>query len=444
MQLVLSEHKHPDGVMPLQAEDLKQWLLDNDVSLGEKIAVAVSGGADSMCLALLASEVTDVIALIVDHGLRAESTSEAEGVQQQLRSLGIKAEILSWGLDEKPVSNIQAEAREARYRLMTDWCRERHVSYLFVAHHQDDQAETILLRMARGSGLAGLAGMPAKRDLAQGLTLVRPLLGVPKARIIKTLQQRNIAWVDDPSNESEKFDRVKARKFLVNPPLPGLSAARLADTANHLRRAKDAIEHYVARWLDDAVVFHDAGFAEFDTNQIHDVPDEISLRGLACILRFASGASYSPRFEKLFRLWQMLHEQSFSGGTLNGAQLTGNRNGRVIVFREAAAVNAPSAVDKWAVWDRRFQIVGDPRAECPGITLGALGADLTSDMKVIAEEKNDFPASILPTLPAFFEAGRLIAVPHLGYDDSNQKLPILAHLWLASSENGKKTYRDVQ
>lgn len=429
---------------PLQSNDLRQWLLENDVALGERIAVAVSGGADSMCLALLASEIADVTALVVDHLLREESTLEAEGVRRRLQAFGVTAEVLTWHADDKPTSNIQAEARQARYQLMTDWCLVNDVACLLVAHHQDDQAETVLLRMARGSGLSGLAGMPVKRELTPGLDLIRPFLNVPKARIVKTLQQRNVDWVEDPSNENQEFDRIKARKFLGNPPLPGLSVARIADTANHLRRAKDAVDHYVAQWLSDAVVFHEAGFAELTTELMRGVPDEVSLRGLANILRFASGMPYSPRFEKLYRLWQMLQDQSFSGSTLNGSQLTGNRDGKVTVFRELSAMEAPVAIGKQAVWDRRFRVREGFSVECEELTVGALGAELAADLRGIDDKKPGLPSSILPVLPAFYEAGRLIAVPHLSYNIANQKLPILTHLWLASSENGKKTYRDVQ
>ena len=148
VQSVLISESNQDEVKPFQSSQLKQWFTDHQISLSGKLAVAVSGGADSLCLALLTSQIADITALIVDHGLRPESTTEANAVQQQLIQHGIEAEVLTWRAEEKPTSNIQAAAREARYKLMADWCAANDVQHILVAHHQDDQAETFLLRLS--------------------------------------------------------------------------------------------------------------------------------------------------------------------------------------------------------------------------------------------------------------------------------------------------------
>jgi tRNA(Ile)-lysidine synthase len=162
------------------------------------LAVAVSGGADSLALTLLADRWARacggrITALTVDHRLRAESGDEARRVGAMLGARGIAHEILVWH-GPYPLHDLQAAARAARYRLLGDWCRARHVLHLLTAHHQDDQAETLLLRLGRGSGLAGLAGMAPLVEEAHW-RLLRPLLDLPAARLRATLEQTGQDWI---------------------------------------------------------------------------------------------------------------------------------------------------------------------------------------------------------------------------------------------------------
>ena len=192
------------------------------------------------------------------------------------------------------------------------------------------------------------------------------------------------------------------------------------------------------------MAFHEAGYAEINTVAMESVPEEISLRGLANILRFASGAEYSPRFEKLYRLWQTLQEPDFAGATLSGARLLQEKDGFVIVQREKAVAESEVPVENQTVWDGRFQVWADTSAENQELRIGALDDRLIKDLREDNSVQTDIPVSIWPVLPAFYRRGALIAVPHLGYATLKHNLPNLTHLWLASSENGKKIYRDVQ
>src|SRR6185436_2130692 len=174
------------------------------------VAVAVSGGRDSLALALLARAWAagrggNVIALIVDHGLRAESAGEAATTLGVLRQQGIEGVILCWS-GAKPSSAVQEAARAARYRLLREECRRRGVLHLLVAHHADDQAETVAMRAARQSGPDGLAGMSAAVELPE-VRLLRPLLGVLRSRLTATLIARGVPWIDDPSNADPRFER---------------------------------------------------------------------------------------------------------------------------------------------------------------------------------------------------------------------------------------------
>ncbi len=176
------------------------------------LAVAVSGGADSMALLCLAARwgKRPLTALTVDHGLRAESAEEARRVKGWAEAQGVPHVTLAWR-GEKPKANLQAAARAARYGLLAQWCRDARVEGLLLAHTLDDQAETVLLRLARGSGVNGLAAMaPATR--LRGVTLLRPLLGISRARIVATLEALRQPWIEDPSNEDTRFARVRLRK----------------------------------------------------------------------------------------------------------------------------------------------------------------------------------------------------------------------------------------
>jgi len=190
---------------PLTAQEVADALDTCGIGADEQVAVAVSGGADSLCLALMVAEARPTVCLTVDHGLRPEAANEAAMVHDFLARRGIEHETLEWE-GEKPAANIQAVAREARYQLMTAWCRDKGIKWLLTAHHLDDQAETLLLRLARGSGVYGLAAMaPVSNPPVGGGApprLARPFLDFPKARLVATLNAMAVDWVEDPSNQS--------------------------------------------------------------------------------------------------------------------------------------------------------------------------------------------------------------------------------------------------
>ena len=177
------------------------------------IAVATSGGADSLALVLLADAWSRacggrVVALTVDHGLRPESADEARTVGGWLSSVGIEHIVLPWRCGA-PTSGVQARARAARYKLLETWCVGAGVLHLLLGHQQDDQAETYLMRRRRprGYGLAGMAAIVERR----GVRLLRPLLGVPRARIEAALRRRGQPWIEDPSNRDDRYERVRVR-----------------------------------------------------------------------------------------------------------------------------------------------------------------------------------------------------------------------------------------
>lgn len=259
------------------------------------LAVAVSGGADSLALLLLAAEATPggVIAATVDHGLRAEAAEEAALAGRVAALVGVPHTSL-------PVSvaasgrGIQAAAREARYQALEGWAREQGAAALLTAHHVDDQAETVLLRLARGAGLAGLAGVRRSRDLGSGLKLVRPLLDWRKAELEEVVNQAGLDPADDASNRDPRYDRTAARALLAREPM--LDPRRLAHAATHLAEAEEALV-----WISDGLWRERMTGADPIELELGGLPAELRRRLLARALPTARGNAVAALMRRLDR-----------------------------------------------------------------------------------------------------------------------------------------------
>jgi tRNA(Ile)-lysidine synthase len=384
------------------------------------LALAVSGGADSMALALLASAWANnrggsVTALVVDHGLRPDATAEAQLTQARLRDRGIVTQILT-RTGPVPSGDLQAFARRARYRLLGQWCRDQGILHLVTAHHRDDQAETLLLRLARGSGLAGLAAMPPITDLAS-CRLLRPFLGIPSNRLRATLLGAGWSWCEDPSNRNEAFARVRVRNSAHHLEALGLDPARLAATASHLGRARAAIEEQVARLLAAAVMIHPAGFAALDRQAMLAAPSDVTLRALASVVTCIGGQAVTPRFERLDGLRTAIEGQGFRPRTLAGCRIAPER-GAILVFRELAAVAAPATLDNAPIrWDNRFVVSHLGKNPAPAsLSVGALGPEDADILKRLPDLASvDIPRRVWPTLPTLRRQGTILEVPHLDW-----------------------------
>ncbi|WP_310468855.1 tRNA lysidine(34) synthetase TilS [Sphingomonas sp.] len=223
--------------------------LDGLIDRGARLGVAVSGGPDSLALLLLATAARPgaVEAATVDHGLRPAARAEAEQVGAICGQLGVPHRTLAIDWSDPPAANLQARARAARYAALGEWAQERALAAVATAHHLDDQAETLLMRLARGSGVGGLAGVQAKRQLCEGVMLVRPLLGWRRAELGEIVAAARLEPVDDPSNRDDRFDRTRVRALLAD--TEWLDPTRLAAAAGHLRDAEQALEWAASREL---------------------------------------------------------------------------------------------------------------------------------------------------------------------------------------------------
>ncbi len=389
------------------------------------LAVAVSGGPDSLALTLLAAAWAGtggrrITALTVDHGLRLESAAEASQVGDWLGARGIAHHVLRWR-GAKPATRIQATARAERYRLLLGWCRRHRVHDLLVGHQLEDQAETLLMRLTRGSGLDGWAAM-APVSALDGVRLLRPLLDVSTARLRATLQRRGQPWLEDPSNTDPRFTRTRAGQALAQLAAGHLLAGRLGGTAARLARARRALDATADALLAAAVTIAPAGYARIDSAALFAAPDEIALRALARALTCVSGAWSPPRLERLEHLHEELRECRAPGGrTLHGCRVL-VRPGELLVCREARRIQAPLPLTagKACLWDGRFRVKARARRGrtlAAGLTVGTLGT--LGWREVVAVEPSlkgtAPPAPIRQTLPALRAGERVVAVPHLDF-----------------------------
>ena len=406
------------SMTPLTAAEFEQLMAPfAPFEAAPHLAVACSGGGDSMALAVLADRWArarggGVTALIVDHRLRPESTSEAASVGRTLAELGIACHILVCS-DALPAGNLEDAARRARYQLLETWCADNGVLHLLTAHHRDDQAETLLMRLARGSGLDGLAGI-APVSIQRTCRVLRPLLTIPPERLRATLRDRGVTPVEDPMNRDSAFQRARLRAARTLLAEEGLSAKRLAATAARLARARGALETMVAAVLARAVALDPLGYARVDAAALKAAPTEVGLRALAAVLATVGGADYPARLEQLERLYESLPADIGGGRTLGGCQLIAKTD-HVLICREPAAVTDRQAVLSGARlhWDGRFA-VAVPGYATAGLSVGPLGRDGAARL---AAEGSDggVPAVVRLTLPALSDADGLAAVPPLGW-----------------------------
>ena len=388
------------------------------------LAVGVSGGPDSMSLCALSHEWARArggraVALVVDHRLRPESGDEARRVCGWLDKLGVEHQLLTrQGPDIHGA--VHASARAARYDLMGGYCRDRGILHLLLGHHRDDQAETMLLRLDRASGLDGLAAMAAINEDAagvDGLRLLRPLLAVPMARLRAVLTARGLPFVDDPSNRDPAYGRARMRLLAPVLAADGVTPERLARTAAALGRARFVLESAAADFLAAAVTIHPAGFCRLRGQAYRAAPAEIARRALRRMLLCIGGAAYAPRGESLLRLHAALAGGDFEAGrTLGGCRILPGRRG-ILICREPRAANGSIALEAGgqALWDGRF-LMRSSAAAGP-VTVRRLDSAAWAripreDAKVRARI---LPGAVRSSLPAVCDLDGIVAVPHLGY-----------------------------
>lgn len=395
---------------------------------GRSLVLAVSGGGDSVALLALAAELRrrgcafEAVVATVDHGLRPQSCAEAEWVATLSARLGFSHCTLVWS-ETKPASDLQAAARRARYALLARHAAAIGADAVVTAHSRDDQAETLLLRLAHGSGVDGLAAMAPARPLAPGIELLRPMLAVSRAELRAVAAAAGLDWLEDPSNADPRFARVRMRALMPGLAAEGMSAARLARTAARAGRAAAALEHAAAALAARAVTVDPAGFAGADAALLAAAPEEIAIRVLARLAGFAGGREAG--LEAIEDAHAALFAAAAAGApprrrTLAGAVLE-RRGARLWAYREmrrpppGLLVLAPGDA---GVWDGRFRVALAAEA-ASDVVVGPLGPSAAGapmpEAACGAARRPRVPQAAFAATPAVFCRSERVAVPGLAF-----------------------------
>ncbi len=371
--------------------------------------VAVSGGSDSTALLLLAIEWADrvgvkIAAATVDHGLRPEAADEAAEVGALCQSKGIPHETLKWD-GHSDSGNLQSNARSGRYALLRQWAVLNGIPFVLLGHTQDDQAETLLMNLARGSGVDGLASIP---NVVPGdVTFLRPLLRVRREVLRDFLQKQGVAWVDDPSNDDPRFDRVKARQMMAHLSELGLTAERLAQTAAHMRLARLSLTAHAVNFANDHVQA-DGPDLLLREDALMIGRSDTEGRVLSAAIQWIGGQVYRPRYKALVDTASgvLIGETR----TLSGVVLQPEGQ-HVRLRREVAQTNAMHLNDAQAdiIWDNRWVISGTiAQTE---LHVAALGEAIS---QIDGWREIGLPRLSLMATPAIFQGETLISAPVAG------------------------------
>ncbi|MGD9864936.1 MAG: tRNA lysidine(34) synthetase TilS [Pseudodonghicola sp.] len=374
----------------------------------DRLGVALSGGGDSVALLHLLTRCftgapVRLFAATVDHGLRPEAAAEAAEAGRLAEALGVPHSVLRWqGWDGG--GNLQDAARQARYRLLGGWARGQGIGTLAVGHTADDQAETLLMRLGRASGVAGLSGMAPRRMLEEGVMLARPLLAIGRQELRAYLRRQGLSWAEDPSNLDDRFARVRARCALEALAPLGITPTALSDVARNMARADQALGWAAFQAAGDLARI-EAGCVVLQGRGLALLAEEITRRLLAAAIGWIGGQAYPPRRAPMEHLLADLRQGG--GGTLAGCRVL-SRRGEIWICREYNAVRDLRAAPG-ARWDRRWLLAG---AAAPGAEVGALGPEGLAQCADRAA--TGLPRAALEASPALWQDGRLVAAPLAG------------------------------
>lgn len=378
--------------------------IDLDLLAGAgPLGLAVSGGGDSVALAVLLAEagLPDLTILTVDHRLRPGSAADADCVEALARRLGLAFERLV--VTARPSGSLQAFARAQRYELLAEAATRRSLGAVVTAHTLEDQAETFLLRLARGSGVRGLGAMHPVSVLS-GLTVLRPLLGASRADLREALSARGIDWREDPSNADPRFDRIAMRRLAPQLAAVGLTGERLASAAKHLRRAGEALDTAAADLRAHALRIDLAGGVHLRRAPLIAAPREVRLRVLADAVALAGGSSHPPRFSALEEAETCVARGAGRLGL--GRAILDAGPAHIRLWREARDIESLTlAPGEARRWDGRYLVRSSPGA--PEVRVGPLGP----------AARGFSPAALkgaIAAAPAVFSGGDVVAAPTLG------------------------------
>jgi tRNA(Ile)-lysidine synthase len=309
---------------------------ESDLVINNNFVVAVSGGPDSVALSFLAKifaikKFLNVKYLIVDHKLRKESTSEAKYVQKLFKNYSINLDILSWN-GQKPKKNVQSVARDKRYDLLINEAKKYNIKDILLGHHLDDLFENFFIRILRGSGLNGLISLD-KKIKKDGVNLIRPLINVDKKDLIYISKNIFGSYVEDPTNQNDKYKRVKVRNFLKQLNLEGLDRNKFFLTIKNLKIANESTKFYIKKNLDENVTFLQKKQKAILKENFLFQSDEVLFRSFVELIQIIGNKYYPVRGKKIDRIIQLTNLKSSFKVTLGGCIIK-KVNGTVMLIKE--------------------------------------------------------------------------------------------------------------
>jgi len=381
------------------------------------IGLAVSGGGDSLALLFMASRWVKssqriLKVVTVDHNLRHESKEEAIAVGSIADTLGHHHDILEWKFDCRK-GNLQARAGLARKMLISQWAKKRSIETVLLGHTLDDQAETFLMRMARGSGVDGLSGMKHFKNL-YGINWYRPLMSFYREDLRHYLTSQNVKWIDDPTNEDMKYTRVKARKILKELQGIGIKPKVLVETSKRMEKATEVLNDVAKEAGKKYVRLRKWGDVEVDRKLFKFTRDETFLRLLAHLIKFISGNIYRPRYQELNKFALAIGSTPFKGRTIGGV-IARQLNEETIVLRREPCV--PVFISEIParnfIWDGRWDITVTANQLGELEKIGPLGTEGLAQIKGIAPSVAPWEA--LRSVPTLFYKEKVLASPLLNF-----------------------------
>ena len=406
-----------DADLLLQAQSGFDW----PGAVPDRIGLAVSGGGDSIAMLYLMARVArqtgqKLRVVTVDHRLRPEAAQEAAFVSGVAARLGLAQDVVHWQHDAL-TGNLMEQAREARYRLIADWARGHGIADVALAHTSDDEAEGFLIGLSRAAGLDGLSGMRRTWTEA-GVTFHRPFLRQTRAALRGYLVRHGLDWVEDPTNDNDRYTRTKARRVLKGLKPLGITVDRLSTVIHNLAMAQGVVAQSVQRAAQD-VLTELAGALTFDRQAFLDLGPEVNRLLLVAMLRWIAGLTHAPRAESILNLQRALADNR--DATLCGCRFR-TRAGFVTLSREARAVGGPVPVG--ALWDGRWLVSGPPGEVR---VLGAEGLRQCPDWR-----KSGLPRQVLEVSPGLWQGATLIAAPCAGFGPATATCAPGFHAFLLS------------
>jgi tRNA(Ile)-lysidine synthase len=331
-----------------------------DNNLPDKLIIAVSGGVDSMALLFLSHNFCqknniNLIAITIDHKIREESKEEAEFVKNICQKFNIKHKILENNYFI-PNSNIESNLREIRYDLLSNFAKQNNIKNILIAHHQQDIAENFLIRLFRGSGIDGLSAIDEITKL-KNINLIRPLLDITKLQLQEYLQEKNIAHINDKTNDDQKFLRNKIRIFLNDFEDRDIINYRINKASQNILENRKIIENIIIEKANEIYQFNNLGYFLLKKNNFKNLPQELALRYLNLIFNYFNGQFYKARLSKIKNIYNyIILDDKYLAKNFNGTIFEDFDKDNLIFYREKSQIKLYNITKYQFIWDNRFKI----------------------------------------------------------------------------------------